>query len=112
MALLTDRPRAASVSAVRDSDLLLLRVSSFTPLLERSPSLVAGMIRLLVDRLLAVDRLLVVERPRVPAPGGRTIAVACAGRGARAAALVAGQLAAQLARTGSVFRVDADVVAR
>ena len=116
MALLTDRPRAATVSAVRDSDLLLLRVSSFTSLLERSPALVTGMIRLLVDRLLAVDQLLVVDRPRVPAPGGRTIAVAAAGRsvgpGARAAALVAGQLAAQLARTGSVFRVDADVVAR
>ena len=111
MALLTDRPRAATVSAVRDSDLLLLRVSSFTSLLERSPALVAGMIRLLVDRLLAVDRLLVVDRP-VPAPGGRTIAVACAGRNARAAGLVAGQLAAQLARAGSVFRVDADVVAR
>ena len=76
MALLTDRPRAASVSAVRDSDLLLLRVSSFTSLLERSPALVTGMIRLLVDRLLAVDQLLVVDRPRVPAPGGRTIAVA------------------------------------
>jgi predicted acylesterase/phospholipase RssA/CRP-like cAMP-binding protein len=111
MALLTDRPRAATVSAVRDSDLLLLRVSSFTSLLERSPALVAGMIRLLVDRLLAVDRLLVVDRP-VPAPGGRTIAVACAGRNARAAALVAGQMVAQLARAGSVFRVDAEVVAR
>ena len=112
MALLTDRPRAATVSAVRDSDLLLLRVSSFTSLLERSPALVAGMIRLLADRLLAVDRLLVVDRPRAPAPGGRTIAVACAGRDARAAALVSGQLVAQLARAGSVFRVDADVVAR
>src|SRR5580658_2737688 len=85
MALLTDRPRAATVSAARDSDLLLLRVPSFTSLLERSPALVAGMIRLLVDRLVAVDRLLVEGRPRVPAPGGRTVAVACAGRSARAA---------------------------
>src|ERR1700728_5274977 len=56
MALLTDRPRAATVHAVRDSDLLLLRVSSFTSLLERNPALVTGTIRLLVDRLLAVDR--------------------------------------------------------
>ena len=40
MALLTDRPRAATVHAVRDSDLLLLRVSSFRSLLERSPALV------------------------------------------------------------------------
>jgi predicted acylesterase/phospholipase RssA/CRP-like cAMP-binding protein len=116
MALLTDRPRAATVHAVRDSDLLLLRVSSFTSLMERSPALVTGMIRLLVDRLLAVDQLLITDRPQAPPPGGHTIAVACAGRNSRAAALVAGQLeahlAAQLARAGSVFRVDADVVAR
>ena len=116
MALLTDRPRAATVHAVRDSDLLLLRSSSFTSLMERSPALVTGMIRLLVDRLLAVDQLLITDRPQAPPPGGHTIAVACAGRNSRAAALVAGQLeahlAAQLARAGSVFRVDADVVAR
>ena len=112
MALLTDRPRAATVHAVRDSDLLLLRVSSFTSLMERSPALVTGMIRLLVDRLLAVDQLLITERPQAPPPGGHTIAVACAGRNAPAAALVAGQLAVQLTRAGSVFRVDADVVAR
>jgi predicted acylesterase/phospholipase RssA/CRP-like cAMP-binding protein len=111
MALLTDRPRAATVHAVRDSDLLLLRVSSFTSLLERSPALVTGMMRLLVDRVLAVDLLLTVDRPQAPPPG-RTIAVACAGRNPGPAALVAGQLAAQLARAGSVFRVDADVVAR
>ena len=112
MALLTDRPRAATVHAVRDSDLLLLRVSSFTSLMERSPALVTGMIRLLVDRLLAVDQLLILDRPQAPPPGGRTIAVACAGRDARAAALVAGQLGAHLAQAGSVFRVDAGVVAR
>jgi predicted acylesterase/phospholipase RssA/CRP-like cAMP-binding protein len=111
MALLTDRPRAATVHAARDSDLLLLRVSSFTSLLERSPALVKGMIRLLVDRVLAVDQLLAVDRPQAPPPG-RTIAVACAGRNPRPTATVAGQLAAQLARAGSVFHVDADVVAR
>ena len=81
MALLTDRPRAATVSAVRDSDLLLLRVLSFTSLLERSPALVTGMIRLLVDRVVAVDQLLTVDRPRA-APPGHTIAVVSAGQGA------------------------------
>jgi predicted acylesterase/phospholipase RssA/CRP-like cAMP-binding protein len=112
MALLTDRPRAATVHAVRDSDLLLLRVSSFTSLLERSPALVSGMIRLLADRLLTMDRLLTLERPQAPPPGTRTIAVASAGHDAHPAAMVAEQLAAQLARTGSVFRVDADVAER
>ena len=115
MALLTDRPRAATVSAVRDSDLLLLRVLSFTSLLERSPALVTGMIRLLVDRVVAVDQLLTVDRPRAALPG-HTIAVApagqSAGRGTRAATMVAGQLAAQLARAGSVFQVNEGVVAR
>ena len=112
MALLTDRPRAATVHAVRDSDLLLLRVSSFTSLLERSPALVTATIRLLVDRLVAVDRLLTVDRSQRPLPGGRAIAVAAAGKNARPAAMVAGWLAEQLARSGPVFRVDADVVAR
>jgi CRP-like cAMP-binding protein len=111
MAALTDRPRAATVQAVRDSDLLLLRVSSFTALLERSPALVTGMIRLLADRVLAVDRLLTVDRPQLPPPG-RTIAVVGAGQHPRAAPKVAGLLGAQLARAGSVFQVDADVVAR
>jgi predicted acylesterase/phospholipase RssA/CRP-like cAMP-binding protein len=103
MALVTDRPRAATVCAVRDSDLLLLRVSSFRALLERSPALARGIIRLLVDRLLAVDRLLTSDRPRAALPGGRAIAVAPAGRNANPAATVAGQLAAEL--KGAV-RVD------
>jgi predicted acylesterase/phospholipase RssA/CRP-like cAMP-binding protein len=112
MALVTDRPRAATVHAVRDSDLLLLRVTSFMGLLERSPALVSGVMRLLVDRLLAVDRLLTADRPQAPPPGGRTIAVAGAGQNTRPAGVVAAGLAAQLARSGPVFRVDADVVAR
>jgi NTE family protein len=111
MAALADRPRAATVQAVRDSELLLLRVSSFTSLLERSPALVTGMIRLLVDRVVEVDRLLTVDRPQAP-PLVRAIAVACAGQDARAAAMVAKRLAAQLARSGSVFLLDADVVER
>jgi NTE family protein len=103
MALVTDRPRAATVRAVRDSDLLLLRVSSFRALLDRSPALARGIIRLLVDRLLAVDRLLTSDRPRAALPGGRAIAVAPAGRNANPAATVAAQLAAEL--KGAV-RVD------
>jgi predicted acylesterase/phospholipase RssA/CRP-like cAMP-binding protein len=112
MALLTDRPRSATVHAARDSDLLLLRVPSFTSLVERSPALVAGMIRLIADRLLAVNELMLANRVRSPRPGARTIAVAAAGQRTGPAALVAEQLAAQLARSGSVSRVDAEVVAR
>jgi predicted acylesterase/phospholipase RssA/CRP-like cAMP-binding protein len=111
LALLTDRPRAATIHAVRDSDLLLLRVSSFRALFERSPALLTGMMRLLADRLLTVDRLLMADRP-APPPAARTIAVACAGRNPRPAAVVAERLAAQLETVGSVFRVDADTVAR
>ena len=109
MALLTDRPRAATVHAVRDSELLLLRVSSFTSLLERSPALVTGMIRLLVDRLLAVDRLLIADRPQAPPPVPRHR------RGLRRPQRPArprwspGGWPAQLARAGPVFLVDADV---
>ena len=113
IALLSKRPRSATVRAVRDSDLLLLRVSAFDALVERSPVLLAEMARLLIDRLLARDRQVAIERPQAaPPPAVRTIAVAAAGQNAAAAALVADQLAAKLARAGSVFRVGTDVVAR
>lgn len=104
ISLLSNRPRSATVRAVRDSDLLLLRVSAFDALVERTPAVLAQMARLLVDRLLAVDR---PQRQRV---GSLAIAVAPAGRDAGPAATTAEQLTARLVRTGSVFRVDADVV--
>ena len=56
IALLSNRPRSATVRAVRDSDLLLLRVAAFRSLVERNPEVLGEMARLLVDRLLAVDR--------------------------------------------------------
>ena len=112
LALLTDRPRAATIHAVRDSDLLLLRASSFRSVVERNPALLTGMTRLLTDLLLSVNRLLTADRPAPPSPGARSIAVACAGRNPRPAALVAERLPTRLETAGSVFRVDADTVAR
>lgn len=112
IALLTGQPRAATVRAVRDSDLLLLRLSSFTSLVGRSPVLLTELTRLLVDRLLTVNRLLTVDRRPAPPPAARAVAVAAAGKSAGTAAMVAEQLTAQLASAGSVFRVDANVVAR
>ena len=106
IALLTGQPRAATVRAVRDSDLLLLRLSSFTSLVGRSPVLLTELTRLLVDRLLTV------EGRQAPPSAARTVAVVAAGQSAGTAVMVAEQLTAQLARAGSVFRVDADVVAR
>lgn len=106
IALLSKRPRSATIRAVRDSELLLLRASSFDALVEQTPALLGQMTRLLIDRLLAVDR------PQAQPGGSRTIAVVPAGRGAGPAAKVAAELTARLARTGSVFRLDADVVAQ
>jgi predicted acylesterase/phospholipase RssA/CRP-like cAMP-binding protein len=105
IALVSDRPRSATVRAVRDSDLLLLRVSSFRSLIERSPAVLGEIARMLVDRLLAVDR------PQSRPSGSRAIAVVAAGQDAGAAAMVAERLSSQLARAGSVLRLDADVVA-
>ena len=106
IALLSDRPRSATVRAVRDSDLLLLSVSSFNTLVERTPALLGEIARLLVHRLLAVDR------PHRQPTGSRTIAVVPAGRSPGPVAMVAEKLTAQLARTGPVFRLDADAVGR
>ena len=94
ISLLSNRPRSATVRAVRDSDLLLLRVSAFDALVERTPAVLAQMARLLVDRLLAVDR------PQRQRAGSRAIAVAPAGRNAGPAATIAEQLTARLARRG------------
>jgi NTE family protein len=106
IALLSDRPRSATVRAVRDSDLLLLRAPAFRSLAERSPAVLAAMARLLIDRLLAVDR------PQEVPPAHHAIAVAAAGRSVNAATMVAERLTGQLARTGPAFRIDSGVVAR
>ena len=106
IALVSSRPRSATVRAVRDSDLLLLRTSAFRSLVERSPAVLGEVARLLVDRLLAVDR------PQRETSGSRAIAVVAAGQDTGAAALVAERLSSQLARDGSVVRLDADAVAR
>jgi NTE family protein len=106
IALLSDRPRSATVRAVRDSDLLLLRAPAFRSLAERSPAVLAAMARLLIDRLLAVDR------PQEAPPARHAIAIAAAGKGADAATMVAERLAAQLARTSPAFRMDSGAVER
>ena len=57
IALVSDRPRSATVRAVRDSELLLLlRVSSFRSLIQRNAAVLGQITGLLVDRLLAVAR--------------------------------------------------------
>jgi predicted acylesterase/phospholipase RssA/CRP-like cAMP-binding protein len=106
IALLSDRPRSATVRAVRDSDLLLLRAPAFRSLAERSPAVLAATARLLIDRLLAVDR------PQEAPPARHAIVVAAAGKSADAVTMVAERLTAQLSRTGSAFHMDSGVVAR
>ena len=104
--LVSNRPRSATVRAVRDSDLLLLSTSAVNALAERRPAVLREIARVLVDRLLSVDR------PQPRPPGARAIAVLPAGRNPGPASMVTERLTAQLARAGPVFRVDADVVDR
>jgi predicted acylesterase/phospholipase RssA/CRP-like cAMP-binding protein len=104
IALLTDRPRTATVHAVRDSDLQLLRAPVFQELAEQTPALMSEMMRLLADRLLTRDRLLT---DRALPPAIRAIAVAAAGQDPRPAAAVGRLLADQLAQRGRVRWVDA-----
>jgi predicted acylesterase/phospholipase RssA/CRP-like cAMP-binding protein len=108
IALLTDRPRTATVHAVRDSDLQLLRAPVFQRLAERTPALMSEMMRLLADRLLTRDRLLADRAP----PAIRAIAVAAAGQDPRPAAAVGRLLADQLAQRGRARRVDAAMAER
>jgi len=108
IALLTDRPRTATVHAVRDSDLQLLRAPVFQELAERSPALMSEMMRLLADRLLTRDRLL-TDRAL---PAIRAIALAAAGQDPGPVAAVGRVLAEQLERRGRVRRLDADAAER
>jgi predicted acylesterase/phospholipase RssA/CRP-like cAMP-binding protein len=112
IALLTDRPRTATVHAVRDSDLQLLRAPVFQGLAERSPALMSGMMRLLADRLLTRDRLLTGNGTQALPPVTRAIVVAAAGRDGGPAVTVGGLLTEQLARTSRVRRVDAEAADR
>jgi NTE family protein len=105
IALLSDRMRSATVRAVRDSDLLLLRTASFKALIEQNPGLLAQMARLLIERLLAVDR------PQ-PHAGNRAIAVAPAGRDPGHAKATATGLTEQLSRNGTTALLDKDAVVR
>lgn len=104
IALLSNLPRSATVRAVRDSDLLVLRQSSFRALVEQTPRVLHEISRLLIDRLLAVDR------PQFEPTGNRTIAVIPAGANPDPAAAVALALTGELERLGSVLRLDAGVV--
>lgn len=106
IALLSNRPRSATVRAVRDSDLLRLSTLAFNSLVERNPAVFREIAHVLVDRLLTVDR------PHNPPAPGRAITVAAAGTSAAPAAMVADRLTAQLSRGGRVLRVDAEAVAR
>jgi NTE family protein/lysophospholipid hydrolase len=105
IALLSNRPRVATVRAVRDSDLLLLRAPVFRSLAERSHKVLGEVTQLLVDRLLAANW------PQEPSAASKTITVVPAGSSVDAAAMVAERLTAHLTRAGSAFRVDADVIA-
>ncbi|MGH3272384.1 MAG: cyclic nucleotide-binding domain-containing protein, partial [Trebonia sp.] len=105
IALLSDRMRSATVRAVRDSDLFLLRTASFKALIEQNPGFLAQMARLLIERLLAVDR------PQ-PHAGNRVIAVVPAGRDAAHAKAIAAALAEQLTGNGTTVLLDKDAVDR
>jgi len=105
IALLSDRMRSATVRAVRDSDLLLLRTASFKALIEQNPGFLAQMARLLIERLLAVDR------PQ-PYAGNRAIAVAPAGRDPAHAKAIAAALTDRLTGSGATMLLDRDAIDR
>jgi predicted acylesterase/phospholipase RssA/CRP-like cAMP-binding protein len=74
IALITDQPRAASVRAIRDSDLFRLPAGAFHELVARHPELLRQVSHVLVDRLLTADR------PAGDATTVRTVAVVPIGR--------------------------------
>jgi predicted acylesterase/phospholipase RssA/CRP-like cAMP-binding protein len=99
IALLTDQPRAASVRAVRDSDLFRLPAVAFRELVDRHPAVLRQVSHMLIDRLLTADR------PAGDATTVRTIAVVPAGRSPDIADFCR-RLVAALGRCGSTTLVS------
>jgi predicted acylesterase/phospholipase RssA/CRP-like cAMP-binding protein len=103
IALLTDQPRAASVSAIRDSDLFRLPKAAFRDLIDRHPSVLRQVSHVLVDRLLTADR------PAGDATTVRTIAVVPVGD-RLALSEFSRRLVRALSRYGSTTLVSSSVV--
>ncbi|PZR99858.1 MAG: hypothetical protein DLM67_02895 [Candidatus Nephthysia bennettiae] len=103
IALLTDQPRAASVRAVRDSDLFRLPAAAFRELVDRHPAVLRQVSHMLIDRLLTADR------PAGDATTVRTIAVVAAGRSPDLADFCR-CLVAALGRYGSTTLVSSSAV--
>jgi CRP-like cAMP-binding protein/predicted acylesterase/phospholipase RssA len=104
MALLTDKPRTATIRAVRDSRLVGFTRESFERITARFPRALVAVNRILVERLSRAT-----GRAPVPGPGAvRTIAVVTIG-GQRD---FAGRLAAALAARGSTLRLNRELLDR
>lgn len=103
MSLLTDEPRSATVTTIRDSQLLKLSKRDFQILVKKRPSVLLGISRLVIRRLQAsMHRAM---RPSLP----RTLAVAPIG-GAQNVSEFAAQLARGLDEHGSVITVNRDTL--
>ncbi len=82
MGVLTDKPRSATVKAVRDSELIRLPKAEFSTLLDRSPQIAAALAKTLAERLQAANQGTAVSiEPATIAlvPGSRRVARALFG---------------------------------
>ena len=104
MALLDDRPRSATVRAVRDSRIYRLGASSFADLVTQRPSVLSQVARLLITRLTSV------HTPPLGSGAPRTVAMCPAGPDGSRVGRTAHLLAAELELTGRVCHVDTDMV--
>ncbi len=105
MALLSDSPRAATVKAVRDSELLRLPKAAFDRLVRAHPDAMLRLSRAIVGRL---QRVLGAPAER---PGQRTIALLAEGPSVPLADAAA-RLAAELATMARTVVLDATAASR
>lgn len=103
MSLLTDEPRSATVTTIRDSQLLRLSKQDFLVLVKSRPSVLLGISRLVIRRLQAS----MLSAPAASLP--RTLAVAPIGAGFKAKEF-SQQLCRALAEHGTVIGIDRDTM--
>ena len=100
IALLTGETRTASVTAVRDSDLVRVSRRAFDEIVEKYPGVMQTIARIVIQRLRAR------EGPVQSARAGKCIAVLAAGEGKDAQAF-AERLVSALARIGATLHLSA-----
>lgn len=111
IALIGDQPRSATVSTVRDSELLRLPVDAYTRLVDKNPAVLRELAKVLVRRLVTANLVTANLRPSKVNPI-RTLALVGCGRSPAPLNKLSLAIVDALSRHGRTIRIDRAAVER